>query len=314
MITSDDINKWRNEGYFIGKNIISKNLINESQNVIKDMYMNNSLNVNDFGSQGKLEFPSETVIDKIMVHENLITIVQKLLNHEDILLVQADAWGKEGKNDYTEQSNNDQRMHMDYGNNTFLHPSHWNNPECVAMIIYLSDIKDTLGGTSVVPKNEKTKKLYEFPYKKMPGIAGNPFMNDKNNAEKYFKSNDNDTYEFRQKLYNNEIILNPDLGDILFYRLDSWHSGTPVKKGKVRFVINLLWKKKECYWINCWNPGWTKNMYYGYLEELITNMTPSQRSVLGIPKLGDAYWTMETIYLFKIRYPNLDIKPYIDNL
>ncbi len=314
MINSDDINKWKNEGYFIGKNIINKNLISESQNMIKDMYINNSLNIDDFGSKGKLEFPSKTILDKIMIHEDLITIVKKLLNHDDILLVQADAWGKEGKNNYNEQSNNDQRMHMDYGNNTFMHPSHWNNPECVAMIIYLSDIKYTLGGTSIVPKNEKTEHLYQFPYKKMPGISNYPFINDKNNAENYFNSHDHDTYQFRQQLYNNEIILSPELGDILFYRLDSWHRGTPVKKGKVRFVINLLWKKKECYWINCWNPGWTKNMYYGYLEELITNMTPSQRSVLGIPKLGDTYWTMETIYLLKIRYPNIDLKPYIDNL
>ena len=314
MINSDDINKWKKEGYFIGKNIINKDLILRSHNMIKDMYMNNKLNVDDFGSQGKLEFPSNTILDKIMVHENLIKIVQKLLNHEDILLVQADAWGKKGKDDLSESSNNNQRMHMDYGNNTFLHPSHWNNPECVAMIIYLSDIKETSGGTSIVPKNEETEKLYQFPYKNMPGISNNPFINDKNSAEEYFNKHDQEIYNFRKELYKNELILEPNMGDILFYRLDSWHRGTPVMNGKVRFVINLLWKKKECYWINCWNPGWTKNMYYSYIENLITNMTPLQRSVLGIPKPGDKYWTKETINLLKMRYPNINIQHYIDKL
>ena len=55
-------------------------------------------------------------------------------------------------------------------------------------------------------------------------------------------------------------------------------------------------------------------MYYGYLEELITNMSPLQRSVLGIPKPGDKYWNMHKIYFLKIRYPKIDIQPYVDNL
>ena len=105
-----------------------------------------------------------------------------------------------------------------------------------------------------------------------------------------------------------------NLGDILFYRLDLWHRGTPVKKGKIRFVISLLWKKKECYWINCWNPGWTKKMYYGFLEAFICKISPLQRSVLGIPLPGDKYWNKEKIDLFKMRYPSIDITPYINSL
>ena len=104
------------------------------------------------------------------------------------------------------------------------------------------------------------------------------------------------------------------MGDILFYRLDLWHRGTPVKKGEVRFVVNLLWKKKECFWINCWNPGWTKKMYYGYLEDLFTNMSPLQRSVLGVPLPGDSYWDIDKINLLKIRYPGINIEPYLIKL
>ena len=36
------------------------------------------------------------------------------------------------------------------------------------------------------------------------------------------------------------VQLSPDLGDILFYRLDSWHRGTAVKKGEVRFVVLMV--------------------------------------------------------------------------
>jgi len=78
--------------------------------------------------------------------------------------------------------------------------------------------------------------------------------------------------------------------------------------------MNLLWKKKECFWINQWNPGWTKNMYYGSIEKLFTEMTPIQRSILGIPLPGDKYWNIENINLLKVRYPTIDITPYINKL
>ena len=305
---------WKNKGFCIVKNIIDKELILNSNLYMEKMFKNKDLPVKDFGSNGKLEFPSNSIIDNIVINENIINCVKKLLDTDDILLVQADAWGKIGKDDYSEFSNNNQRMHMDYGNNSFLHPPSWDYPECVAMIVYLSDTKKTGGGTALVQRNGNEDDLYNLPYKNMPGISKYPFYNDKTSSEEYFKNTDKDIYNFRKKLYEREIITKVDIGDILFYRLDLWHRGTPVKKGKIRFVINLLWKKKECFWINCWNPGWTKNMYYGYLEELFIKMSPVQRSVLGVPLPGDKYWNMDKINLLKIRYPNIDIEPYVIKL
>ena len=182
------------------------------------------------------------------------------------------------------------------------------------MIIYLSDTKATGGGTALVPRINSNDKLYSFPYKNMPGIAEYPFYNDKDSSEKYFKKNEIDVYKFRKELYNREIITQPKLGDVLFYRLDLWHRGTPVNKGEIRFVVNLLWKKKECFWINCWNPGWTKKMYYGELERMFTIMSPLQRSVLGVPLPGDKYWDINKINLLKIRYPQINIEPYLNKL
>ena len=79
-------------------------------------------------------------------------------------------------------------------------------------------------------------------------------------------------------------------------------------------MMNLIWKKKECYWINTWNSAWTKKMYYGYLENLITKMSTKQRSLLGIPKPGDKYWTKENISLLKKRYPKMNLIPYLSKL
>ena len=314
MLTEDEKTNWLEKGYTVVKNKIDPELLNNSCDYLKKLFNEGHIVCRDFGSDGKLEFPSNTIIDQISINENVIQCVQQLLDTPNILLVQCDTWGKKGCYDLSTHSNNDQRMHMDYGNNMFLHPPDWNNPEAVAAIVYLSDVNDTEGGTALVPKEGASDPLYKPPYMNMPGINKYKFITDKINAEKYFKENHSEVYDFRQQLYERELKLSPACGDILFYRLDLWHRGTPVKYGKVRFVMNLLWKKKECFWINQWNPGWTKNMYYGEIEKLFTEMTPIQRSILGIPLPGDKYWNIENINLLKVRYPTIDITPYINKL
>ena len=52
---------------------------------------------------------------------SLINIVEQLLG-EEVLLTQSDTWCKYGTEDFFPMSNQNQRMHMDYGNNSFLHP------------------------------------------------------------------------------------------------------------------------------------------------------------------------------------------------
>ena len=78
--------------------------------------------------------------------------------------------------------------------------------------------------------------------------------------------------------------------------------------------MNLAYKKKECFWINQWNPGWTKKMYYGKIEKIFKNLTPRQRELLGIPKPGDKYWNKENIKMLEYRYPGINTTPYISKL
>ena len=314
MLSSNQIDKWRNQGYLIVRDFFNKKLMNNCVELMNSEYYDAESASKDFGSKGKLEFPSNTILDWISVDSDLIKCVKQLLNCYEILLIQSDAWGKAGKETDTEFSNNDQRMHMDYGNNTFLHPSSWSNPESVAAIVYFSDTNETGGKTAVVPRQGNYDELYQYPYINMPGQNKYKFYNDKTHSEEYFKKNYPDIYNFRKKLYNREILADTNKGDILFYRLDTWHRGTPVKKGKVRNVMNLLWKKKDCFWINNWNPGFSKKMYYGYLENFISLLTPDQRGTLGFPLPGDKYWNRENIKLLQFRYPNINILPYLSKL
>ena len=126
------INQWRNEGYTVISNLLNKNKLDESVNFMNNKYNHISKACKDFGSDNKeLEFPSGKVIDWLSIDINLINVV-KMLQTDDIILAQSDAWCKGGLNKFNAKDNSDQRMHMDYGNNTFLHPADWYSPETVA--------------------------------------------------------------------------------------------------------------------------------------------------------------------------------------
>ena len=148
----------------------------------------------------------------------------------------------------------------------------------------------------------------------MPGIANYPFFNDKQTSETYFQQHHKGIFGFRQQLYRQEISPQLHVGDILFYRLDTWHRGTPVIPGKVRWVMNMVFKKKDCFWISHWNPGWVKKAYYQDLEQLFISMNPQQRSILGVPKPGHVYWDIDKIEKLELRYPGIDVSPYLEKL
>ena len=78
--------------------------------------------------------------------------------------------------------------------------------------------------------------------------------------------------------------------------------------------MSLAWRKTECFWYNTWNPGFSKKMYYGVIEKLIKEMSPSQRGTIGIPLPGHSYWTPHSIKMFQERYPGIDVTPYSDML
>lgn len=312
-----NITQWKNEGYTIVHNFFNEKIIQKAQDIMNSKYNLNNLPNPDFGSKNnELEFPSNTILDKLTLNPKLISAVSALLETPNILLTQSDAWSKTTttKNFKNKQSNDQQRSHMDYGNHTYLHPSEWENPEAVAIIVYLSDLSKTGGATAIVPRTPNTAYLYKPPYLNMPGQKNYTFFNSAFAAENYFIDNHPLIAKFRKDLYINEIQPIVKTGTVLFYRLDVWHRGTPTYPNKIRHVMNICYKKRECYWIYNWNQGFARKNYYGKNEKIFTELTPRQRSVLGIPLPGDKYWTLKKIQYLKARYPNINIKPYLSKL
>ena len=125
----------------------------------------------------------------------------------------------------------------------------------------------------------------------------------------FYKDN---TFEnkVRIKAFSYEVIPIYKPGDVLLYRYDIWHRGTPVNVGHKRSVINIAWKKRDSFWHLTWNPAWSKRNYYGKVESVLIKLSPKQRALLGIPKPGHEYWNNENISWFGSRYPGLDTGPY----
>ncbi len=315
MLSKDQIEAWRQQGAFVMQlpEIIVRPAVDWlNRNLTLEHVDSGHL---DFGSADrKFEFPTSVdVLDDLVLNEQLIEAVQQLLGASAIRLLQADLWpkiGVEGK-DHDAQANTDQRMHMDYGNNTLLHPD-WNSPDAVAAVIYYDDSEVTAGGTAFVPRLGESDVAYEPPFILMPGQAGKPFFNDRRTAERWFKLNDPDAYQVRQTLYEREQVVQFKPGTILFYRHDIWHRGTPVAPGKLRRVHNLAWRRADARGWSTWNEGWARQSYYGTVEAIIGRSTPLQRSLLDFPLPGDPYWTRRKIDHVAARYEayGFDASPY----
>jgi hypothetical protein len=319
MLSNSQIQTWKEEGAVICQlpaPVVDPALTWLNVNFTLDQIDRNHM---DFGTPDrKFEFPTFIdPIDDLVLSEPLILAAQKLLGTQDVRLIQADLWPKIGVADelHEAQANTDQRMHMDYGNNTVLHPQ-WDTPDVVAAVVYYDDCDETGGGTAYVPRHGVDDPVYQPPYVNMPGQAGNPFFNDRAAVESWFKENDPNVYELRQQLYEREKVVQFKPGTILFYRHDLWHRGRPLVAGKLRRVHNLAWKRADARGVSHWNEGFARKSYYGNVESIIGRSTPLQRSVLDFPLPGDNYWNIERLKNVEARFSayGFDAAVYLQEL
>ena len=266
----------------------------------------------------KFEFPTFVdALDEFILHERFITAVQQLLGISDIRLALAHFWPKIGAAAAAQdaQDSSDQRMHMDYGNSTVLHPD-WHQPDVVVAIVYFDDSDKTAGGTAYVTRNGDSDPVYQPPFVHMPGQAGKPFINDRASAEAWLRENDAEAYELRKQLYKREAVVAFKPGTVLFYRPELWHRGTPVVPGKLRRVQSLAWKRADARGWSIWNEGWARQSYTGKVEAIIGRATPQQRALLDFPLPGDDYWTADRLDNVETRFApfGFDATPYRERL
>lgn len=309
--------QWRQQGYCIVDN---PNFTVEGAR--REASFSTSSANHEFGSKdGSFEFPCGLPnVDDIPIR--LQNVAQRLLRTDRVVLSQADVWIKTPK-PQTELSNDDQRMHCDFGNNTVV-PRRWDEPSALAAIVYFDGPEECGGGGTAVVARQGPHDAAFFREKMMvqPGYGGRPWLNNRTTAERWFLEHRPQEFQFREQLYKREKLCEPKVGRVLLYRLDIWHRGTPLVSGSRR-VMNLVFiDPADPSFAGRWNPGFWKNSYwwvggrYAPPDRVFCRMTPEQRMLIGYPPKTDTkYWNAELLALLELRFPQeFDSSPYREQL
>ncbi len=327
VLREDQIEAWRTQGFALVSGVFDADLLASlTEYAVASNPSPGDLaaaRVSDFGSAGQLNFPARNrAFNEVTLHPRLLCAISQLLGTPipGLRLTQSDLWPKYGRAEKTAGplDNTDQRIHIDYPNHTLAHPQVWDRPEAVELIVYLSDVEECGGATAVVPRQGPDDPAYRWPIVDSPGIADLDYINDKELAEAYFAEQRPELSDWRNTLYQRERYARYRPGDVLFYRHDTWHRGTPMTPGTLRLVQNITYRRAEAEWISTLHVGWAWLAYRKdkFLERLIARCSLDQRAVLGFPQPGSDYWCDETVAAVGARYGvfGMDMAPYREAL
>ena len=325
VLDDDHTQSWREQGFAFVNELFPADLISRLTTAATECFPEaasaESEQISNFGSH--LNFPSMVAgLNDVTLHPRLLAAVAQLLEVAvaDLRLTQSDVWPKYGRSEKSggKLDNSDQRIHVDYPNHSLAHPTEWSRPEAVELIVYLADVEICGGATALVPRQGADDPAYRWPIVDSPGIAELDYVNDRRAGEAYFAEHRPHLAQWRRELYEREqqVFFKP--GDVLLYRHDTWHRGTPMVPRALRLVHNITYRRAECEWISTLHTGWAWSAYRGnkFLERLIANASLDQRAVLGFPQPGASYWTAATIEAVDARHGifGMDMAPYWEAL
>jgi len=226
----------------------------------------------------QIEFPYvDHTLNHIALHPRILSFVEKLLGTEDVMLSRSALWAK-----YAGMGEFDQPMHVDYQGNTLVVPRDDGDYRQVNIILYYSDVDDTLGPTHVVSQKHTRNDPLWPPFRPR------------------------DEYP---EIYDLATPIVAKAGSMLIFSMRAFHRGTSITADfGARFTQHLVYRSK-------------KHVFQGYqhwpsfgeqaeLQSFIERATMKQREALGFPKPGDAYWNDATIAGVATRYPGMDMQPY----
>ena len=251
------------------------------------------------GGGRKFPFDEDQPFNSIPLHPRAIRAAGQLLGMADVRLTQAGLGDKIGTGEPapvgTEafgRSHGNQPFHQDYGNNYLSVPpptagTGAGPSEAVACILYYTDVEDSGGPTAFVQGHVADTELPDIVARKFAGPGLQEPFNRKHQPEGW------------PDVYAQERWPAYRRGTAIFYRLDTWHRGTPCRPAGRRWVHHLVWRRADCPWIS-WDDGYARTC--ADLPWLIPSLSPVQRCVLGFPAPGSSYWTESTLAGVAERY------------
>lgn len=121
-----------------------------------------------------------------------------------------------------------------------------------------------------------------------------------------------DTHLSREQwpdIYQHEEPLLCQAGSLLVYDYRTLHRGSALRgPGADRLTLSFAYGI-EASWHGFYS--WPNRADEPAVRQLIAELGPGERVLLGFPPVGDPYWTAETVAGVSRRYPGFDGAPYL---
>lgn len=265
--------RWRRDGWCLLEEVFAGNELEAAQEEVARLEFDPSWDA------PKPTFPFEgATLNRLAVHDSLITLAEELLGTEQVRLYQGLASAKYsgGPPDY------EQLLHVDYGNHTLVVPRDDPGYQHLALFLYLSDVTPETAATRMVSRRLTGDIPVERTYLDLTEYAA---------------------------LYAVEVPVSGRAGSVLAYRPDVYHRGTALSaEGATRFMLHVAYKPVGAEWVGY--HAWPIAAEGASWHHFVSQATVRQLTAVGFPEPGHPYWTEQTLDGVAARYPRLDMAPW----
>jgi hypothetical protein len=286
--------RWETDGWCMVTGLLPPELIAAAQATLPDLFPTAGEYADDVDPERNAplredshrvmpRFPFEdSALNDLVLHDRIIDLAEAFLGHDDLRLYQAMVGAK-----YSDGPDDDEQLlHVDYGNHTLVVPRHDAGYQQLEMFVYLSDVTPETAATRMVSRRLTAAVPVERTYLSV---------------------------EHYPELYAAEVPANGVAGSILVYRPDVYHRGVRMTAPRAaRFMVHVSYKPADTGWLNSHAlPHAAEGLAW---HRFVQHTNERQLTALGFPAPGHPYWTEATLAGVAARYPLLDLTPWRDGL
>ena len=281
-VTDEQLAQWHEQGYCIIENFVPADVVADTVAQMHEIVPTYEEFVSEPDQWPEAlpltwsDFPYRSdLMNDLVLNPAMIDFARRALGTDDIVLAHSESITK-----YASEHDFDQLMHQDHRNNTFVVPT-GDHHDQIASILYLTDVTIDMGPTKVVSY-----------------VDGAPW-NDQSHVSR----------DDAPELYEAEHAITVPAGSIFLYSMRTFHRGSAMFADEgLRHTIHVAYQRRDMTW-----GGWRSFVRHGqrgWMHDLLSRISPDQRSMIGFPPPGDPYWSPESIEAVQRRYPDMDLTPY----
>ena len=218
-------------------------------------------------------------LNRLVVHPRILDFAEAALGQRDIRLYQAGLFAK-----YAGAANYAQPLHLDRNHSIAparMEAGWW----FLEGFLYLNDVDEDNGAPQLLRRGDAPRVDPGRPL--APGEAADA--------------------------YGAAVSAPGSRGSFLAYRGDVWHRAVDLRDpAATRFVLIVCYKLAGQDWIGF--DALSKVVDHWLFPKFVAESTPRELEAVGLPGPGHAFWTSEGVDALALKYPDLDVTPWREEL